>query len=304
MQVLAPGDHVTLEVTHSTRFTYSQAVSQSHNELRMSPADTALQKVLSHNITVSPEAELSCHSDHFGNLVHHFNILEPHDYLDITAQSRVQTTNAISCGPESSPDPRPYSERWVEYLSWSPGVPNLPEYATVSAGREISMAMDEEAFAESLYEMARYFFRSFRYDPDVTHVHSSPKELFANGGGVCQDMAHAMIGVLRKAGVPARYVSGYIFEPGKGDMGQHLRGSSATHAWVQAWHEGHGWVGIDPTNDKLVDWQYVRTAFGRDYFDVQPLRGVFVGGVEQTLAVDVHVHIVEDSTHHRHNTSA
>lgn len=98
--------------------------------------------------------------------------------------------------------------------------------------------------------------------------------------------------MLRGAGVPARYVSGYVFGPGKDDVGEHLRGASATHAWVQAWHEGHGWVGIDPTNDKLVDWQYVRTAFGRDYFDVQPLKGMFTGEVEQQLHVAVNVRIV------------
>jgi len=294
MQTLGAGEHVTLEVAHSTRFRYSAPVSLSHNELRMSPVDTGLQKVLRHAITVTPEVPLTTHTDHFGNLVHHFNILEPHDSLAINASALVQTTNATSCGPESNPDPRPYEQRWIEFLSWSPGVPRLAEYDSVPLGATVNTDMDEDEFAASLYEMARYFYRNFRYDPDVTHVHSSPKELFDNGGGVCQDMAHAMIGVLRKAGVPARYVSGYIFEPGKGEMGEHLRGASATHAWLQAWHEGHGWVGIDPTNDKLVDWQYVRTAYGRDYFDVQPLKGVFFGGVEQQLEVDVQVRIVDD----------
>jgi len=290
---LQKGDHVTLEVTHHSKFTYSEPVSLSQNELRMSPVETGLQRVLQHEIRLSPQVPLSSHRDHFGNLVQRFNILEPHDSLEITALSVVETTNAISCGPESKPDPRPYDQRWTEYLCWSPGVPYLAEYDSVPLGREIDMGMDEDEFAKTLYEMARYFFRTFRYDPDVTHVHSSPKELFQHGGGVCQDMAHAMIGVLRKAGVPARYASGYIFEPGKGEIGEHLRGASATHAWVQAWHEGHGWMGIDPTNDKLVDWQFVRTAFGRDYFDTQPLKGVFAGLAEQELEVSVNVRIVE-----------
>jgi transglutaminase-like putative cysteine protease len=293
--ILQQGDRVTLEVTHATRFTYSEPVSLSLNELRMSPVDTGLQRVLQHDIQISPHVPSSSHHDHFGNLVYHFNIIEPHDSLEITAHSIVETTNAISCGPESKPDPRPFDQRWCEYLCWSPGVPLLSEYNSVPLGKEIRMDMNEDEFAACLYEMARYFYRTFRYDPDVTHVHSSPKELFTNGGGVCQDMAHAMIGVLRQAGVPARYVSGYIFEPGKGEIGEHLRGASATHAWVQAWHDGHGWVGIDPTNDKLVDWQYIRTAFGRDYFDVQPLKGVFAGLSEQQLDVSVNVHIVEGS---------
>lgn len=290
---LRKGDHVTLEVTHRTRLDYSEAISLSQNELHMSPVDTGLQRVLRHEIRVTPKASISSHRDHFGNLVQHFNILEPHDSLEIMANSVVETTNAIGCGPESAADPRPYRDRWIEYLSWSPGVPALPEYGSIPLGREIDMGMDEDAFAQALFEIARYFYRTFRYDPDVTHVHSSPKELFAHGGGVCQDMSHAMIGVLRRAGVPARYASGYIFEPGKDEIGEHLRGASATHAWVQAWHEGHGWMGIDPTNDNLVDWQYVRTAIGRDYFDVQPLKGVFFGIAEQALDVSVQVRIVD-----------
>jgi len=293
MRHLTEGERIKLNVVHRTRFDYATPVSMSHNELRMSPIDTGLQRVIQHTLEVSPDTPLKEHPDHFGNIVYHFNILKSHDYLEIVAQSVVETTNAISCGPESSPDPRPYHERWTEFLCWSPGVPYLEEYESVPLGKEISMAMDDIEFGHALYELARYFYRTFRYDPDVTHVHSSPKELFRHGGGVCQDMAHAMIGVLRNAGIPSRYVSGYIFDPAKGEMGQHIRGSGATHAWVQVWHEGYGWMGIDPTNDKLVDWQYVRTAIGRDYFDVQPLRGVFRGEAEQKLEVTVHVGIAE-----------
>lgn len=287
---LRQGEHMVLAVGHRTHLSYSDPVSLSHNEIRMSPIDIGLQRVLSHTITVDPEVPLSSHRDHFGNLVHYFNILEPHDALDIVASSIVETTNAISSGAESAPDPRPFDERWAEFLSWSPGVPPLTEYESVPHNG-ISMGMNEVEFGQALVELARYFYRSFRYDPDVTHVHSSPKELFEHGGGVCQDMAHAMIGVLRQIRVPARYISGYIFEPRKDQVGEHLRGAPATHAWVQVWHEGHGWMGIDPTNNKLVDWQYVRTAIGRDYFDVQPLKGVFAGQVEQTLDVSVHVQI-------------
>jgi len=290
---LQEGEHIVLAVEHRTRFTYSDAVSLSHNEIRMSPIETGLQRVLQHTITVHPEVPLSSHRDHFGNLVHHCNILEPHTSLDILAQAVVETTNALSCGPEAVPDPRPYDERWSEFLGWSPGVPPLAEYGEVPLDKGFGMGMDQGEFGQALFELARYFYRTFRYDPDVTHVHSSPRELFTHGGGVCQDMAHAMIGVLRHAGIPARYVSGYIFDPKQDEVGEHLRGGGATHAWVQVWHEGYGWMGIDPTNDKLVDWQYVRTAIGRDYFDVQPLRGVFVGNVEQQLEVTVRVRVHE-----------
>jgi transglutaminase-like putative cysteine protease len=291
MQPPREGEHIQLAVEHHTRFTYSEAVSMSQNELRMSPVETGLQRVLQHTITVDPRVPLPSHRDHFGNLVHHCNILEPHTSLDILARSVVETTNALSCGPEAVPDPRPFDERWLEFLSWSPGIPPLAEYGDVPLVKGFGMGMNQADFGQALYELGSYFYHNFRYDPDVTHVHSSPRELFAHGGGVCQDMAHAMIGVLRHAGIPARYVSGYIFDPRHDEAGKHLRGGAATHAWVQVWHEGYGWIGIDPTNDKLVDWQYVRTAIGRDYFDVQPLKGVFVGIVEQQLDVSVRVRI-------------
>jgi len=278
---------------HKTTITYSSPVIDVHNELRMSPVDTGLQRVLSHSIAVTPNAPITAHRDHFGNHVAHFNLLEPHDSMEIITRSIVETTNAVSCGPESEPSPFPYQERWLEFLRWSPGVPALPEYESLAIPRRISMDMDDIEFGHGLYEMARYFFKTFRYDPDVTHVHSSPAALFEHGGGVCQDMAHAMIGVLRQAGIPSRYVSGYIFDPAKDQIGDHLRGAAATHAWVQAWHEGYGWMGVDPTNEKLVDWQYVRTAIGRDYFDVPPNRGTFRGTANQTIDVAVHINLLD-----------
>jgi len=286
---LSEGEHVLLTVNHKTSITYSEPVSDSQTELRMTPIDTGLQRVLDYELKVTPKAKVVEHRDHFGNIVSHFNLLEPHEKLIIEANSTVETTNAISCGPESAPDPRPYQERWQEFLLWSPGVPELAEYGSVEVPNELSMEMDDIEFGHHLYQLARYFFKTFRYDPDITHVHSSPKALFEHGGGVCQDMAHAMIGVLRLADIPSRYVSGYIFDPHQGELGEHLRGAAATHAWVQVWHEGYGWMGVDPTNEKLVDWQYVRTAIGRDYFDVPPNRGILRGTADQQVEVDVHI---------------
>ncbi|MBF0281473.1 MAG: transglutaminase family protein [Zetaproteobacteria bacterium] len=290
---LFEGDHVTLKVRHKTYIQYDEPVIDSHVELRMSPIDTGLQRILNHTLKISPQRKIKEHRDHFGNLVTHFNLLEPHDSLEIISTSIVETTNAISCGPESAPDPRPYTERWQEFLQWSPGVPELSEYGKLQLPLNLSMNSDEIEFSQSLYQLACYFFENFRYDPDVTHVHSSPKTLFEQGGGVCQDMAHAMIGILRHHHIPARYISGYIFDPVNNQIGEHLRGAAATHAWVQAWHENYGWVGVDPTNRKLVDWQYIRTAIGRDYFDVPPNRGIFRGAANQKVSVEVDIHLID-----------
>jgi transglutaminase-like putative cysteine protease len=277
-----------LVVRHETRIDYGRPVVEAHSELRKTPVDTGLQRVITSKILAAPEVRMVEHRDYFGNVVQHFNILEPHESLEITAESVVETRDAVACGPEARPDPRPWLQRFGEFIAWSPGVPELEHYARIP--HRVSMEGEADDFLDHLLELGREFRERFRYDPDVTHVHSSPAEVFERRGGVCQDFAHAAIGVLRRAGIPARYASGYIYDPCADDPNaEHLRGTAASHAWVQAWHPGCGWVGMDPTNDRLVDWQYVRTAVGRDYFDVQPLRGIFVGEADQHLAVSVSV---------------
>ncbi len=286
-------EHPRFNICHITRFDYSRAVTCAHSEIRKTPVDTGLQQVLSSQISVEPNIGLSRHYDHFGNVVHHYACLEANDSLEIKAESIVLTTNAISCGAsDAGDDRRDYAQRWAEYLSFSPGVPQLDVYASVPC--DIDIGMDKLAFKEVLKELAGYFFLNFRYDPDATDVHSSPQALFDQGGGVCQDTAHAMIGVLRSRGIASRYVSGYIYDPKADEPGAALRGAAATHAWVQVWHPHGGWVGADPTNNRLVDWQYIRTAIGRDYFDVQPVRGTFVGQVEQVLSATVTVNRVSE----------
>ena len=282
-----PGEAVRLRVRHITRFDYDAPVTQAHSEVRKTPITTPLQKIITTAMTITPDTRLGSRVDHFGNVVRHFNLMEPHDCVEIVAEAVVETTNAVHWAPVLEDDPRPWEQRWAEFLAWSPGVPELPEYGTVR--HPVIKGMPGADFTGAVQMLANHFFSEFRYDPDVTHVHSTPQELFQYGGGVCQDLAHAMIGVLRREGIPARYVSGYIYDPKQDDAGDHLRGALATHAWVQTWHPELGWVGIDPTNDKLVDWQYVLVAVGRDYFDVQPVRGVFLGGSGQRLDVSVSV---------------
>jgi len=286
-KVLDKNTQATLALKHVTRFDYTEPVTLGYSEMHMMPVDTPLQQVLESKLTVFPECEVRTHRDYFGNIVHHFNILGPHTHIEIVSEAVVRTSNQPA-GDMVTSDPRPAGQQFVEFLHWSQGVPKLDEYASVPHAVNPAMHIDE--FKQGLSDLAAYFFHNFRYDPDVTQVHSTPKELFEHGGGVCQDVAHAMIGVLRLAGVPARYVSGYIYDAADAlDSGGHLRGAAATHAWVQAWHPEADWCGIDPTNNKLVDWQYIHTAIGRDYYDVTPVKGLFRGKVEQQLTVDVDV---------------
>jgi transglutaminase-like putative cysteine protease len=276
-----------LLVTHESRLSYAEPVVEAHSEVRKTPVDTGLQRVVTHKLDVHPSTDVRWYRDYFGSHVHHFNVLEPHRELLIRAEAVVETVDAVCCGPRRTFDDRPWQQLYAEYLHWSPSVPPLDEYADIE--NPMSTDLEPDAFLDGLRELGATFQSRFRYDPDATDVHSSPKQLFEAGGGVCQDLAHAMIGVLRLGGVASRYVSGYVYDPVADDEGEHVLGAAASHAWVQAWHPELGWVGIDPTNDKLVDWQYVRVAAGRDYSDVQPMRGVFFGPNEQQLDVEVSV---------------
>jgi len=283
-----PAGKALLMVRHVTRLEYGDPVVEAWTEVRKTPVDTELQRVVTHKIEVTPPAKLRSYTDYFGSHVHAFNLLEPHLEVEIAAEAVVETTDAVCYGPEPMDDERPWQQRLAEYLHWSPRVPALDEYGQIEHGVRLDESGD--AFVEALRELGGSFAQRFRYDPEATDVDSSPAVLFERGGGVCQDLTHAMLGVLRLAGVPCRYVSGYVYDPSGADGGDRaVIGSAASHAWVQAWHPELGWVGIDPTNDRLVDWQYVRVAAGRDYADVQPLRGVYMGPLQQSLKVEVTV---------------
>ena len=276
-----------LMVSHVTRLSYSAPVVEAHTEVRKSPIDTGLQRVVTHELEVTPPARVQRYHDYFGSDVRYFNLLEPHDGVEVRATSVVETTDAICCGPSYDLDTRSWTEKLTEYIQWSASVPWLPEYNEIPNHVEEGLSADD--FIAALSDLGGEFRERFRYDPEATDVHSSPEELFRKRGGVCQDLTHAMLGVLRLSSVPCRYVSGYLYDPATGAEGEQVRGTAASHAWVQAWHPELGWIGIDPTNNKLVTWQYVRVAVGRDYTDVQPLRGVFVGADAQELEVEVSV---------------
>ena len=282
-----PKDRALLLVNHVTRLTYGEPVVEAQSEVRKTPVDTGLQRVLTHKLNVSPPASLHSYVDYFGSHVCYFSQLEPHTELEIAAEAVVETVDAVCCGPSESPDGRPWQQRLAEFLHWSAMVPPLANYAEIT--HRVSADLEGEDFIDALRELGGVFAKRFRYDAEATEVDSSPAVLFERGGGVCQDLAHAMLGVLRGSGVACRYVSGYVYDPVEEGEGDHVLGSAASHAWVQAWHPGLGWVGIDPTNDKLVDWQYVRVAAGRDYADVQPVRGMYIGANEQLLEVEVSV---------------
>jgi transglutaminase-like putative cysteine protease len=283
-----------VHVLHHTAYRYEVPVAQSWQLAHLRPRELSGQRVLSHRLEVAPRPDwFDERLDTFGNPVAAFSIHASHDTLDVIAESRVELDpprddtpaarrpwdpqavaratgrEALELGQVVGPSPLvPRSRRAVHYArrSFRPGAP----------------------FAVALDELARRIHRDFEFDPSATTVTTPLEEVFARRRGVCQDFAQLMIACLRGAGVPARYVSGYIVTappPGQ----PRLTGADASHAWVSAWCPGHGWIDVDPTNDRRADQDFVTLGWGRDFSDVTPLRGVILGGGAQALEARVTV---------------
>lgn len=283
-------------IVHSTAYQYSDPVPVCHNHLRLSPRETAYTHCSSHRMLIRPAPEsISKRKDWFGNLVQSFALDESHRKLLLTATSRVKVT------PQKVPDAG-QTPSWETIASGVrdqsiDGWFDVAEFAFDSSlgnREETFRAYADDCFpagqpvlAGALALMTKIF-KEFKYDPRATTVVTKPGESLAQKHGVCQDFAHVAISCLRSLGLPARYVSGYlrtIPPPGK----ERLIGADASHAWFAVWCGEAGWIDLDPTNDKVCGTDHIPIAWGRDYSDVAPIRGVFTGGGQHTLNVSVDV---------------
>jgi len=288
-------DPVTYRVVHTTRYVYSNAVTNARQLAHLKPRTAPWQTVRAHRIEVDPvPSEQFEGVDYFGNSVMHFAVETPHDELTVRAESIVAVQSHapdtdIDAGPEwesalAAPGvwERDSELDVVQFRLASPMVPVLPEsieYARASfpPGRPLPAA---------LLDLTRRIQDEFVYDPRATTITTPVREVLAHRRGVCQDFAHLMISCLRSLGLSARYVSGYILTyppPGK----QRLAGADASHAWVEAYCPGVGWIAFDPTNGKLADLEFVTLGWSREFSDVTPLHGVILAAATQTLTVAV-----------------
>jgi transglutaminase-like putative cysteine protease len=276
-------------IRHITRFTYDAPIRESVMEIRMQPRTELAQRCLRFELATQPRASVSSYLDPMGNSVHHFDIPSEHTELLVTAQAIVEFVGdndlAAPC-PVSMEAWNAIDEATKTADAWEMIRPSVFVRETALL-REFgdSLGIDRTLDPGSLVmAMSDAVHRSFEYKTHATRVDSPIDEALASRQGVCQDFAHILIALLRRLGVPARYVSGYLF---------HARGErtaeGATHAWVEAWVPGFGWVGVDPTSNVLAGERHVRVAIGRDYADVAPTRGVYKGAAAGTLAVSVHV---------------
>jgi transglutaminase-like putative cysteine protease len=296
---------VRYRVVHSTEFTYDAVVSDSYNEVRLRPMQDDQQSCLSFRLTTDPESTPASHIDYFGNFVHRFNVPGEHRRLVIEADALV----LVQPAPEYPQDGARLSDlashegefdQFYDYLLSTGYVP-LDE--SIIGLRSSIQAASGDSCAAIAHAAMDAVHRTFRYEKGATHVHSSLADTLRSGAGVCQDFAHILLAILRSEGLPARYVSGYLVPKPVDDGGtaiEQIAGGYASHAWVEVYLPGAGWRGLDPTNGSPVGMQHVRVAYGRDYGDVAPVRGVYRGAAGQQLSVDVLVRPAVDGEGHEH----
>lgn len=274
-----------LRIQHRTGYRYASPVVSSFNEVRMTPLDDDGQVLIAHELRVEPRAAVLVYTDYWGARVESFDTHEPHDVLEVIATSTVDTAGGYHRAAGATWDDlasEKVLDRWCEYLVTSSYVDDAREDEHRAGLVDQLRACPTPADAVDLCnEMVR---DRISYASGSTTVSTTAGEAWDAGSGVCQDFAHAMLSLLRSAGIPARYVSGYLHTEEEA-LGETVRGES--HAWVEVWNGG--WEGLDPTNDRTVGAAHVLVARGRDYADVPPLKGIYAGGASQGLGVDVEI---------------
>lgn len=271
-----------LQITHSTRYTYSAPVAQSYNEARLEPRSDRHQAVLSSRVEVEPSTRVVRHVDYWGSVVHHFDVQVPHRSLTIVGRAMVETgTELAQPGDASWADLADEATRdqFEELLAPTPTVTWDGEITAAAAAIRAASAGPADAADAAV----AWVHDRLAYQPGSTHVLTTVDEVLTHGSGVCQDFAHVALALLRALGIPAWYVSGYLHPREDAEVDEPIVGES--HAWVAAF-TGSVWP-LDPTSLKPVAERHVRVAAGRDYHDVAPFRGIYAGHAEQSLAVEV-----------------
>jgi transglutaminase-like putative cysteine protease len=276
-------------IRHLTTFDYHAPIAESVMELRMRPATTGVQRCLQFEVSVEPEARVFAFQDSRGNWIHHFSVPQKHQRLTIATQAQVDL-DAPAALPQSLPH-----QAWAEVDREAAGGEDWDfrhesaftpfSEALIGFAGPLGPARDADPLSAVRGVMGAIH-REFEYAPKSTRVDSPIDEALAARRGVCQDFSHIMLAMLRRLGLPCRYVSGYI-APRDVDRIGSRSSPIATHAWVEVKLPDVGWIGLDPTNNSEAGTRHIRVGVGRDYADVPPTRGVFKGRSSSTLSVSV-----------------
>ncbi len=284
------------KITHKTMYEYVEAVPVCQNVVRLTPRNDGRQKCTYHRLIVRPiPAHVSRRTDYFGNTVQDFSIHEGHRALRVTAMSNVEV-RPVSF-PDASTTTAWEAIRDATAAARTPVVVDACQFrfgsSLVTGAAELAdyarqSFTPERPVLEAVVDLNGRIHTDFTYDPTATDIQTPWQEVFRNRRGVCQDLAHVTIGCLRSLGLAARYVSGYlrtIPPPGR----RRLVGADASHAWVSLYCGELDWDDLDPRNNLLPSDEPITLAWGRDYADVAPIRGMFVGGGSHQLSVSVDV---------------
>ena len=267
-----------LDICYRTRFAFAAPVRESQNELRACPVTDERQQLLGYRVTVEPSARMLSFTDYWGTRVDQFGVTGPHARLEVIAEASVETQapppRSTAASVEEMHDPAFLSQH-DEYLK--PTRHTDWNEAMATEAREMAEASGADAVTAV---MTLHDFASTRlaYEPGATDIGEPITDVLGKGKGVCQDYAHLAVALCRSAGIPARYVSGYLFS--SNDRTGAIDGDLVrvqTHAWFEAAIPGLGWLPLDPTNRLEVGHQHVKIGHGRDYDDIPPLRGVYSG---------------------------
>jgi len=288
----------TYRVRHRTTYRYGATMTDGYTVTCLVPRPTARQTVRSSEVVLDPSAsETDSYLDGFGNLVHQFGLHEPHESMSVEAESVVDVEGG--CAPiDDTP--------WEEVVDLIGGASDdlaleVGMFRSTSAFVDLGVLGDRlrmialasltpgRPVIDAVRDLCHQIHVSFEFDPHFSNVSTPLADVLDARRGVCQDFAHLAVGCLRSVGLAARYVSGYI-ETVPPPGAERLVGADASHAWCSVWTPLAGWVDFDPTNDHLPVDDHVTVAWGRDYADVIPVRGVMIGpSTSQTLDVSVDV---------------
>lgn len=272
-----------LRVRHDTGYRYDTEVSRSYNEARLTPVTDLVQTTLEARVLTRPDCRQQRYWDYWGTQVTAFDLHVPHDELE------VQATSVVDTGPPVEPEDVPTWSLYAGGPVRDRHVEMLTPTGRTTADEEMAALAQQTVAGLGPYAAARAIADAVRdrvaYRPGTTGVATSATEAWALGQGVCQDITHVALAMMRAAGLPARYVSGYLHPSRDAQVGETVAGES--HAWVEVWLGD--WWGYDPTNAVAAGERHVVVARGRDYGDVTPLKGVYSGGGSQRLGVTVEV---------------
>lgn len=278
-----------LDIRYRCSFEYAELVHESQNELRACPASDDRQTLLGYRVHTTPASRIFSFEDFWGTRVDTFGVREPHIFLEVIADATVETraTPLVTTSPGMSAlREDPFLETHWEYLERTP-------HATwderIASDARAQLELTSPDVVSAVLGIHRRVGSLLEYRPGTTYVGVPVTDVLERGEGVCQDYAHLAVSMCRSVGIPARYISGYLFtdDDAGGQDTDEDEVMVQTHAWFEAAVPGYGWLALDPTNRQSVGLRHVKIGHGRDYGDVSPLRGTYSGRPQATLEVSV-----------------